>query len=59
MRKVQIALYLVLIAYLVLGEDSPIGAYVYFYMARFWYGLAEYAGRNGINMENKYYEEVQ
>lgn len=59
MRKVQIAIYLIILlcAYCE-QEQIPVNAYLWHSLSRFWYGLAEFAGRQGIRAESNYNEEM-
>lgn len=59
MRKLQIAAYLLMlvVAYCE-QEEIPLGAFLWYQMMRFWYGLAEFAGRQGIIAEKNYNQEV-
>lgn len=59
MRKLQIAIYiLMLVVAYCEQEEIPLGVFIYHQSMRFWYGLAEFAGRQGIKAEKNYHQEV-
>lgn len=59
MRKVQIAIYLcVLVMAFCEEENIPIMPAFWHYWSRFWYSLAEFAGRTGIQAEHHYHESM-
>jgi hypothetical protein len=59
MSKAQLAFYVVLalIAYCE-QEGIPVIAFAWYHASRFWYGLAEFAGSQGIKAELNYTKEM-
>lgn len=59
MRKLQIAVYLfILLCAYCEQEEIPVLAYLWHVMSKFWYGLAAFAGRQGLKAESIYFEEM-
>ncbi len=56
--KVRLTVYLVVIALLLVDEDLRVIAPVWYWLSRFWYGMAEFAGTQGIKSEHRYHEMV-
>lgn len=60
MRKVQLALYVIVIILAFCEEEQiPVIPAFWYYWSKFWYGLAEFAGRTGINAEHNYNESMK
>jgi hypothetical protein len=60
MNRVKIAAYLVILALAYCEEEEiPVIPLLYLAWMRFWYGIAEFAGAQGIKAENAYWKAVR
>lgn len=60
MSKIQFAVYVVVLAMAYCEEEQiPILPLLVIGWCRFWYAVAEFAGRQGLAAENKYWKMVK
>ena len=57
-NKLRICLYVLLIVLVLADDYKSIVPAGYYWLSKYWYGMAEFAGRQGLKAENKYREEV-
>lgn len=59
-RKLQVALYAVVLLLAYCEEQQiPVMPLLWAALSRFWYGIAEFAGRQGLKVESRYWETVK
>lgn len=58
-NKLRVVFYLMVIGLVLFDDKGTVSPSWWYWSSKYWYGIAEFAGRQGLKAENNYHEAVK